>query len=73
MKSAAQMRRIAVARALFVALNLMAGADARAVSNEIWPELDLSFPLVEPLRLLLTGSGTRDSESGDKSQGTFAA
>ncbi len=73
MKSVAQRRRIAAALALFVAVNLMAWADARAVTNEIWPELDLSFPLVEPLRLLLTGSGTRDSESGDKSQGTFAA
>jgi hypothetical protein len=73
MKSAAQRRRIADARALFVAATLMAGADAGAVSNEIWPELDVSFPLVEPLRLLLTGSGTRDADSGDKSQGAFAA
>jgi Protein of unknown function (DUF2490) len=73
MKSVAQRRRSAAALALFVAVNLMAWADASAVSNEIWPELDLSFPLREPLRLLLTGSGTRDSESGDKSQGTFAA
>jgi hypothetical protein len=74
MKPALQTRRIEGARTLVAAVALLAGADARAaVTNEIWPELQLSFPLAEPLRLLLTGSGTRDSDSGDKSQGTFAA
>jgi Protein of unknown function (DUF2490) len=66
--------RTSVSRALFVAVSVTAGAAARAATtNEIWPELELSFHLTEPLRLLLTGSGTRDSESGDRSQGTFAA
>lgn len=73
MKTAVQARRIAGARTLVAAVTLLTGADARAVTNEIWPELELSFPLAEPLRLLLNSSGTRDSDSGDKSQGTFAA
>jgi hypothetical protein len=74
MKQAAQTRRIAGGRALFLGVTLMTGAAPRAaVTNEIWPELDLWFHLTEPLRFLLTGSGTRDSESGDRSQGTFAA
>jgi Protein of unknown function (DUF2490) len=74
MKRAALARRIAIGRALFLGVALMTGAAARAaVTDEIWPELDLWFHLTEPLRLLLSGSGTRDSESGDKSQGTFAA
>jgi Protein of unknown function (DUF2490) len=73
-KRGAQSRRIAGGRALFLSVTLMTGAAARAeVTDEIWPELDLWFHLTEPLRLLLSGSGTRDSESGDKSQGTFAA
>jgi hypothetical protein len=73
-KRAAQARRFAGGRALFVAANLMAGADAcSAATNKIWPELELSFHLTEPLKLLLTGSGTRDSDSGDRSQSAFAA
>jgi hypothetical protein len=53
---------------------LVTAPAARAeVKNEIWPELDLWFHLTVPLQLLLAASGTRDGESGDKSQGTFAA
>jgi hypothetical protein len=74
MKRAALARRIASGRALLLGVALMTGAAARAaVTNEIWPELDLWFHLTEPLRLLLSGSGTRDADSGDRSQGTFAA
>jgi hypothetical protein len=47
---------------------------ARAeVTDELWPEFDLWFHVIEPLRFLLTYTGTRDAESGDKSQGTFGA
>lgn len=60
--------------ALSLAATLMAGGLANAdVTNEIWPELDLSLPLPGPLRLLLTDSGTRDAEGGDKTQGAGAA
>jgi Protein of unknown function (DUF2490) len=73
MKRAVQSREIACGQALFLGVSLMMGTAARAaVSNEIWPELDLWFHLTEPLQLLLSGSGTRDADSGDKSQGTFA-
>jgi hypothetical protein len=71
-KSGAKPRRIAGALALLLTAVLMTGPVARAkVSNELWPELDLWFHLTEPLQLLLTDSGTRDSESGDKSQGAY--
>ena len=60
--------------ALSLVGTLMAGAVAHAaVMNEIWPELDLSFPLAGPLRLVLTYSGTRDAEGGDRTRGAYAA
>jgi uncharacterized protein DUF2490 len=52
----------------------MVGATASAaVTNEIWPGIDVSLPVTGSLRLLLTGSGTRDAEGGDKTQGAYAA
>jgi hypothetical protein len=52
----------------------MMGTRAHAdVTNELWPELDLWFHLTDPLQLLLTFTGTRDAEGGDRAQGTGAA
>jgi hypothetical protein len=66
-------RALAV-RALSLGATLMVGATAcAAVTNEIWPEIDVFLPVTGSLRLLLTGSGTRDAEGGDKTQGAYAA
>jgi hypothetical protein len=52
----------------------MVGATASAaVTNEIWPQIEVFLPVTESLRLLLTGSGTRDAEGGDKTQGAYGA
>jgi Protein of unknown function (DUF2490) len=60
-------------RALSLGATLMVGATASAaVTNEIWPEIDVVLPVTGSLRLLLTGSGTRDAE-GDRTQGAYAA
>jgi hypothetical protein len=64
-----QTRRVVFGRSIFLAATLISGSLApAATTTEIWPELDLWFHLTEPLRLLLTDSGVRDSESGDKTQ-----
>jgi hypothetical protein len=56
-----------------IAASLFLASAARAeVQNQFWPELDLSFPLISSLGLLLQYTGTRDS-SGDKTQGSGAA
>ena len=61
-------------RALSLGATLMMGATASAaVTNEIWPEIDVSLPVAGSLRLLLTGSGTRDADSGDRTRGAYAA
>jgi Protein of unknown function (DUF2490) len=61
-------------RALSLGVTLMVGATASAaVTNEIWPEIDVVLPVTGSLRLLLTGSGTRDAEGGDRTQGAYAA
>jgi Protein of unknown function (DUF2490) len=46
-----------------------AGADTR---DEFWPELDLWFKLNDSFRLLLVGSGTRDRDTGDRTNGEAA-
>jgi Protein of unknown function (DUF2490) len=72
-KRGARTRTIAGMGALLLTA-LMSGPATRAdVRDEIWPELDLWFHLTAPLQLLLTETGVRDSESGDKSQGAFGA
>jgi hypothetical protein len=43
-----------------------AGADTR---DEFWPELDLWFKLNDSFRLLLIASGTRDRDTGDRTNG----
>lgn len=71
-KRGAHTRALAGIGALLLLTTLLGGPVARAdVRNEIWPELDLWFHLTAPLQLLLTETGVRDSESGDKSQGAF--
>jgi len=61
-------------RALCLGMTLMVGATASAaVTNEIWPEIDVVLPVTGSLRLLLTGSGTRDADGGDRTQGAYAA
>ena len=74
MNSSPKARHLARSYLLWVACALAASGSAHAVvKDEIWPELDLWFQLTTPLRLLLTDSGVRDSESGDKSQGAYGA
>jgi hypothetical protein len=59
-----------VGRLLFLVACLAIG---RAVQSStqvgVWPELDLWFPLGERTRLLLTASGTHDTETGDSAAG----
>jgi hypothetical protein len=62
----------ASSRAPFLVATLAIGAAAHSrTRNEVWPELKLWFHLTEQTRLLLTASGTRDAESGDRTQGAY--
>jgi Protein of unknown function (DUF2490) len=58
-----------VAVVLSLAIGGRAGADTR---NEFWPELDLWFKLNDSFRLLLVTSGTRDRDTGDRTNGEEA-
>jgi Protein of unknown function (DUF2490) len=58
-----------VAAVLCLVIGGRAGADTR---DEFWPELDLWIKLNDSFRLLLTGSGTRDRDTGDRTNGEGA-
>jgi hypothetical protein len=59
-------------RALFLVATLAMGTGAHSsTQTEVWPKLEIWFHLTEQTRLLLTGSGTRDAESGDRTQGAY--
>ena len=59
-------------RTLFLMATLAMGTAAHSsTQNEVCPELELWFHLTEQTRLLLTGSGTRDAESGEKTRGAY--
>lgn len=56
-----------------VALTLTASAAHAETSSEFWPELDTWVKLNDATRLLLTTDGTRDRDSGDRTNGEAAA
>jgi hypothetical protein len=55
---------------LCLGLGGTAAADTR---YEFWPELDVWFKLTDTLRLLAVGAGTRDRDSGERTNGETAA
>jgi len=61
------------ARIVIALVCLVLGGEAGAdTHDEIWPEFDLWFKLGGPFRLLVTGSTTRDRDTGDRTNGDGA-
>jgi Protein of unknown function (DUF2490) len=58
-----------IAAVLCLVIGGRACADTR---DEFWPELDLWFKLSDSFRLLLVSSGTRDRDTGDRTNGEGA-
>jgi hypothetical protein len=52
-----------------IVFTVRAGAEDHV---EFWPELDAWLPLTQPTRLLFTVSGTRDRETGDRTDADLA-
>jgi hypothetical protein len=50
---------------------VLAGNAGAETGDEFWPELDVWIPLSEPARLLFTFAGTRDRDTGDRSDADF--